>query len=577
MMQHIRRIALVLLCVLLLSVSVSAVDNEIRSLTTEITVDKNGRCNVTATAQVHFTSCPEEFYFPLNASAGSISASGADYRITSRNGVDYALFYDDAGFSGDHTFTCTYTLPCAVSKIEGEEEDEFLQQFLLNVIDGGWDYSILKYSLRATFPVDVPVQPTWDSAFHGDIIDNSLTIKVAGKLVTVDSVQTLIDHEILQMSLLFPDKTFTIINQAGRTLSFNQIAFFVLLAAAIVYWFLFLRSKLLLLAQKRSVPGNDATAGEIPCQLFGEKPDIAATLAHWGNLGYLTITRNRKGRIVLRKQMEMGNERSEAECKLFDTIFRSGPTCDAMSVRFRTIMRTSADSLRKLWLHRIYRKKAGSPYLLRAIVLLAAFFVSMATFDQLLPANALRWFLLPLTSLFGAALCFGVQFAMDAIYRRHRLLRLIIGLTCLILLVIFSVSADTIVLMVINLVLQLLSVLLTQFGGRRTKAGDEYVRQVLGLRRYMRKIDHEDALQNLHNDSQYFYRMLPYAECLGIGKTFCKHFAGWKPEPCPWLTDDAFTPRTPTEFYALYENLMTSIRNEPTDLKSAVRVVASRR
>lgn len=576
-MKHFRRIILAVLCLLLLTFGVSAVDNEIRSLTMEVSVDKNGRCNITATAQVHFTSSPTTFSFPLNASAGSISASGADYSVTSKNGVDYAVFSNKAGFSGDQTFTCSYSLPCAATKIEGEEEDEFLQQFLVDVIDGGWEYSILKYSLRMTFPVDVPVQPTWDSAFHGDIIDNSLTIKVAGKMVNVDSVQTIIDHETLRMSLLFPDKTFTIINQAGRTLSFNQIAFFVLIAAAVVYWTLFLRGKLLLLAQKRSVPANDATAGEIPCQLFGEKPDIAATLAHWGNLGYLTIQRNRKGRIILRKQMDMGNERSAAECKLFQTIFRGGPTCDAQSLRFRTIARTNADTLRKAWLHRIYRKKAGSPYLLRAIVLLAAFFISMATFDQLLPANAWRWFLLPLTSILGTALSFGVQFAMDGIYRRHRLLRALIGLLSVLLLVIFSINADTIVLMVISLIFQLLSVLLTQFGGRRTKAGEEYVRQVLGLRRYLRKMGQEDALQNLQNDSQYFYRMLPYAECLGIGKAFCKHFVGWKPEPCAWLTDAAFTPKSPTEFYALYNNLMTSVRNEPTDVSSAVRAVIPHR
>ena len=575
-MRYIRRIVLALLCVLLLTCAVSAVDNEIRSVTTEISVDENGRCNVTTTAQVHFTSSPTTFSFPLNTSAGSISASGAEYKISTKNGVAYAVFSEASCFSGDHTFTCSYTLPCAATKIEGEEEDEFLQQFLLNVIDGGWEYSILKYSLRMTFPVDVPVQPTWNSAFHGDIIDNSLTIKVSGKMLTVNSVQTLIDHETLEMSLLFPDNTFTIINQAGRTMSVTQIAFFVLLAAAIVYWFIFLRGKLLLLAARRPLPGNDATAGEIPCQLFGEKPDIAAMLAHWGNLGYLTVHRSRNGRILLRKQMDMGNERSAAECRLFQAIFRSGSSCDALGKRFRAVCRTNSDAIRKSWLHRIFRKKAGSPYLLRAIVLFAAFFLSMATFDQLLPANTLRWFLLPLTSVLGVLLCAVVQFAVDAIYRRHRLLRLICGLISLTLLIVFSAIGQTLALMIVNLLMQLLSVLLTQFGGRRTKAGEEYVRQIIGLRRYLYKMDPEDALQIVHNDSQYFYRMLPYAECLGIGKHFCKHFARWKIEPCAWLTDAAFTPKSPTEFLALYENLMNSIRNEPNSIVSGLQTVTGR-
>ena len=272
----------------------------------------------------------------------------------------------------------------------------------------------------------------------------------------------------------------------------------------------------------------------------------------------------------------MGNERSAAECRLFQAIFRSGSSCDALGTRFRAVCRTNSDAIRKSWLHRIFRKKAGSPYLLRAIVLFAAFFLSMATFDQLLPANTLRWFLLPLTSVLGVLLCAVVQFAVDAIYRRHRLLRLICGLISLTLLIVFSAIGQTLALMIVNLLMQLLSVLLTQFGGRRTKAGEEYVRQIIGLRRYLYKMDPEDALQIVHNDSQYFYRMLPYAECLGIGKHFCKHFARWKIEPCAWLTDAAFTPKSSTEFLALYENLMNSIRNEPNSIVSGLQTVTGR-
>lgn len=576
-MKYLRRIFLLIPVILLFTLGIHAVDNEITSLTMEITADKNGGSTVTATAQVHFTSAPTSFSFPLNASASSISASGGDYDVISNNGKVYAVFSEPSGFSGEHTFTCSYTLPCAAVKIEGEEEDEFVQEFVLDVIDGGWEYTVQKFSMRMSFPVDIPVQPTWDSAFHGDVIDNSLSFKVSGKLLTVNSVLPLIDHETLEMRLLFPDKTFTIINQAGRTMTFNQIAFLVLLAAAVIYWFFFLRGKLLLLAEKRTTPGNDALAGELPCQLFGEDPDIGAILAHWGNLGYLTIQRSRRGRIVLHKQMDMANERPEAERRLFEAIFRNSPTADAEGNRFRAVCKSGSSAIRAAWLRRIYQKKAGSPYLLRAIVLLAAFFVSMATFDRLLPANGLRWFLLPLTSLFGTVLYAAVQVAVDAIYRRHRVIRFLCGGGAAVLLIILSLSAETIWLAVVALLLQILAVLLTQFGGKRTKAGENYVRQIIGLHRGMRKMDAEDAMQALQNDSQYFYRMLPYAECLGIGRAFCKHFTQWEIEPCAWLTDVAFTPKSPTEFLALYDNLMTAIRREPNAAAAGLQTVIGKR
>lgn len=99
-----------------------------------------------------------------------------------------------------------------------------------------------------------------------------------------------------------------------------------LLAAAVAFWFLRLRSGLILPRAQQTI-GMESTAGEIPCQLLGEAPDAAGMIVHWGNLGYLTVRMSR-GRVILYKRMEMGNERKPSER-------RSLPRCFARALRVR--------------------------------------------------------------------------------------------------------------------------------------------------------------------------------------------------------------------------------------------------
>ena len=556
--ELVRRFLIVFLCLILLSaltVSVSAENNRITSLTQEITVDADGAASVKVTAVVQFVSAPETFLFPLNSAAGSVNASGGEYSKTQVNGVSCIRFSNGSGFTGTQTFVCTYLLPRdAVETADG-------QQFHIFLIEQGWEYPIDELALTMTFPAPVTIQPTWNSSYYGNVIDNYLDIELKENDLVIHSAAPLKDHETLEMFLNFEPDSFTLHHLPGKTTSFNQIAFYVLVAAALVYWFFFLREKPLL-PMTQQTAAMETTAGEIPCQLYGELPDIAATLAHWGNLGYIAIHCNARGRIILRRQMDMGNERKPSEQKLFQAIFRAGPVCDLQGQRFRAVTSSASAPLRAAWLRRIFAKKPGSPYLLRAIILLAGFFVCLSTFDVILPANAIRWLLLPILAVISTALCYLVQQAADAITRRHRAMRLLVGAVSALLLVLFAAAADCVGLMVLTLLLQTLCVLVTLFGGRHSDAGRELVRQNLGLRKYLRKLD-QDSIHRLNSlDGQFFYRMLPFAEVMGVGHTFAKRFGQWRPEPCLWLTDALRKPDSAEEFYALYLETLTAIRHE---------------
>lgn len=548
-----RRLLLLLLCLLFLTAGVSAAGDQITSLTEEVSVAEDGEVSVTATAVVSFSGGTERFVFPLGAEADGITASGAAYEIKRMDGVSCAVFTNSAGFTGKQTFVCTYTLPCAV------KETDFGQQFDFSPVARGWEYAIETLSLRIAFPADISARPAWTSAYYGDVIDNYLIIRMKDKTVEADSATALKDHETLHMTLQFAPDSFSLRYLAGTTESVSRLAFYVLLVLALVYWLLRLRGRLLLPKEQQTID-MEATAGEIPTRLYGEPTDVAATLAHWGNLGYLTLRRTRHGRLLLTKQMNMGNERKPAERRLFAAVFRKGTTCDPTTERFRAATSAAAAQLRGGWLRRCFRKKSGSPRFMRLLGLLAAIPASLLMFDLLLPSSWVRWLLLPVLTAFAVWLNLLVQRGLAALLRGR--MKLSVGLAAALCLLLLASSAGCFGTMLLDLLLQAFCALSTLYGGRRTEEGEELVRRHLGLRRYLRTASTEELLHNAQLDGQYFYRTLPFAELLGVGSVFAKHYGGTRLEPCPWLTVEGKAPADAAEFYRLYTEVLAQLRGE---------------
>lgn len=51
-------------------------------------------------------------------------------------------------------------------------------------------------------------------------------------------------------------------------------------------------------------------------------------VCHWASLGYLSMFVNEKGNVILRRRIDMGNERRKMECRLFEALFGGNDLCD---------------------------------------------------------------------------------------------------------------------------------------------------------------------------------------------------------------------------------------------------------
>ena len=326
-----RRFFLAVFCALALSLSALAADAALPSLEAAVNVREDGVCEVTMTAEVDFSAAQDSLLIPLGTDARDITLAGWSYETVLQDGVTCLKLSNPAGFSGKQQFTCSYTLPCrAAEAADG-------QQFRLSLPETGWDYAIDSYTLTMTFPAEVTNAPEWTSGYYGDVVDNYLDIRTQENTVTAKSTAAMRDHETLTVAVQFPADTFNLRDQPGKTAGFDRIAFLVLLAAAVAFWFLRLRSGLILPRAQQTI-GMESTAGEIPCQLLGEAPDAAGMIVHWGNLGYLTVRMSR-GRVILYKRMEMGNERKPSERRFFAALFRAGASCEAGGLRYQAAVR----------------------------------------------------------------------------------------------------------------------------------------------------------------------------------------------------------------------------------------------
>ena len=258
--------------------------------------------------------------------------------------------------------------------------------------------------------------------------------------------------------------------------------------------------------------------------------------------------------------MDMGNERKVAEQRLFRALFGRSDPCEVPSGRFLNAIKWEGELLRRSWVQRMFREDSGNPALLRLMALLAGMFTNLLCFDLLLPARPSRWFWLVVLTGLGMLLCYLFRQVVYAFHRRDSLLRLAIGSGAALVLLMIAWNAECTLYMSVSLILQLFCAYVTRFGGLRSDPGEELLQGVLNLHLFLWRANQDVVHQLIAGDSQYFYRMLPYAEMMGLGKSFVRRFGAGGNEPCRWLVSEKRKPRTGEEFYTLYCEIMAELR-----------------
>lgn len=548
MRRVIWRTALVIVCCVLLSAFVLA-DNTITEMKTDCNVAQDGTCQITQTLTLALESTETELRFPLGSGAKKAEIAGYQSKQTIEDGVTVLVLSSNTGFTGSRTFTITYTLEDLVTEEEG------IQTLTLPLLCARWPYPISHYDFTVIMPAAFEANPTFLSGYRGDVIEDYITLRAQSGVLSGSVNTALKDHESLDITLGLESGYFS---GAYTTWSGSWVAaaFQILFAVlAVVYWALTLRSKPLRIVS-RNLPPDSTQPGDLPYLLCCGKTNFNMTVCHWAALGYLTIFHSAKGDVALRRRVEMGNERRKLDQKLFSMLFAGEDVCDGASLSYKRTAAKAVDATARFWQRRLYQRTSGSTRIMCALCALSASVAALLCMSMLLPLMTARWLLLVLCFFAGGVLSVLIIRGFAAWQLRDYLGIGLAAASALVLLLLGRLSG-AILPALGAIALSLFTGWQTLHGGRRTPLGKQFIEQTLGFRRYLRRLTDGQIKSMLSRDPQYFYRMLPYAETMGMGADFAARFASFSLEPCDWFVEEKEPAHNAKEFYSHWQQALT--------------------
>jgi len=505
-------------------------------------VNEKGETHISMNMQMSVVGVVEELRFAVPENSKDRAVTGYKSKTASENGLRYLTISNKSGFSGDQTFTLTYTLTGLVSK---GEDSQKLELPLL----APQDYRVGQVALAVNMPKNFTSFPSFVSGYYGDIIEDYMNFSASGKAVvgTVDVI--LQDSDSLTMGLTVPDGYFAGRHGESGMPKVLTVMVILLLILAVLYWWRTLQNAPLRV-QSRTLPPDGINPGDLPFLLASGDADFNMLVSHWATLGYLGFYVNKAGHVILRRRMSMGNERRPYERKLFNLLFGEDNLCDGASIRYKKVGERAMAVLPRYWGKRLFDKRSGSPALAKLLCCLACAFATVIAMHAVSPEK-LRILFLLLGFVTGFALCLLMQGTFGRFYLSDWA-KVGIGACCGLLLLILGGLGGIALTMAPAVGVSAFIGWQTTHGGRRSPYGQEVISQTMGFRRFLLHVSDHHLQQMLRRDPQYFYKMLPYAEAMGLGRRFVTMFHDVKLEPCQWYEAARGTPTTASAFYDHY-------------------------
>ena len=517
-----RKLICFLLCVLILATPALAFDG-ITSAQSQTVVNTDGTCQVSLsiTLQLDSSSAPD---FPLPENASDISVSLPRAKVT-RSGGKRVVDLSGLG-AGTHTINIYYTLTDTVSA------DENGNLTLTVPLTSGFALPIEKMEFSIQLPDAPEHTPNFSSTYYLETAASIIDLDIQDNVISGTIDQRLQDQESMVMTLAVSKSMFPNVSTGRWSMDTVDTLMIAVFCLALLYWLITMRCRPPR-RNRRSLPTPGLNAGEIPSRLAGQGMDLTLCVLSWAQMGYLTIQTDGRGRVRLHKRMEMGNERSELENKLFRSLFGKSNLADATGYRY-------AQLFRKAMAYRAgasitYKQGSGNPQIFRYVSVIIGTLggISLA----LAFANETAWQVL-LSIFFGAlgtVAAWQLQGVAKGIFHRNKL-PLLISLGCGLVWFLLNLLAGEMTTGLLVVLSQLLAGLAAAFGGRKTESGQQTMSEILGLRKFMRTASKEELDRITDSNPHYFYDLAPFALALDVDRTFARRFGSVRLPECPYLS-----------------------------------------
>ena len=546
-----KRLLSLLACIVLLAgclcIPVSA-ESAASSVNLMCTVNSDGDCLATMTVNLRLEAAMEKLDFPLPLNAKNITLNNSPVS-TSRSAaatmVDISKLSRD--YVGELVLRFEYTIPEAVqiTKVyEGTSKEAWV--LLLSVpLLSGFDYPVESLNFTITMPPgQMTHRPELTSIYRQTSIESDIPFQVAGSQIIGSTKTVMNDHEGVTLTMIVPEEMFPTVSTYVREGNPELPYIIVFAVLALLYWILTLRTWPIFRMQTTTAP-EGITAGELGCRLTLAGGDLTMMVFSWAQLGYLYISLDGNGRVLLHKRMDMGNERSQFENNIYRMLFGTRRVVDATGMGYAKLVRKVQRIVPQE--RNMYHRNSGNVRIFRGLAcvcqVLCGVCVAM-NMSGVLPIAILLAIIMTPFSMITAWLI------QDMPYRTH--LRgkvpVLIGFACMILWIILGLLCGQVWIPLGCVFGQMLYGFLAAYGGRRSELGRHDAGQVLGLRRHVKRLPKNEINRFLRNDPDYYFNYAPYALALGVINPYSRAFGNRKIDQCPYLITQAIGKRTAEEW-----------------------------
>ncbi len=547
-----RLFALLTVCILLSGVLVIPASAESAASKVDMlcTVTSDGDCLVTMNVTLRLEAALDKLTFPLPANAKNITMNNASVSTSKSESATYVdISKISQGYVGEAAMRFEYTIPEVVKVVKINNEKKLQLDLPLLC---GFDYPVESLSFTITMPTGtMSNDPSFTSIYRQSSIASDLDVNVRGSQIIGSSKAIMNDHEGVTMTMLVSEEMFPTVSTYVREGNPELPYIIGFAVAALLYWILTLRA-LPLRRTKTSTAPEGVTAGELGCRLTLSGGDLTMMVFTWAQLGYLLISLDGNGRVLLHKRMDMGNERGPFENKVYKMLFGSRRVVDATGIQYAKLCRKVARYVPQE--RNVFRGNSGNMKIFRGIACICQIFCGICVAMNMTGIMPLAILMAIILSVFGAVSAWLIQ---DVAYRTH--LRgkvpVLIGLICIVIWILLGLMCGQVWIPLCCSLGQWLFGYFAAYGGRRSDLGRHDAGQVLGLRHYLKHLPRNEINRLLMNDPDYYFNMAPYALAMGVINPYSQAFGRRNLDQCPYLYTRVSGKRTAEEWGHLFADV----------------------